>query len=122
MKRIYINHTKRAISFDGIMLLPGSNVTEELDEKKFPTLTALIDDGDVEVTNDPENAIRKANTQQIVEDIAKMAPKNKKVKKAAGKRKAALDGIDEQAKNAIKKQTKKDSADDEGEEENEEEA
>lgn len=108
MKKIYVNNTKRAIVFGKTMLLPGSNVAEEIDEKSFPTITSLIADGDIEISNDPEKAVNSANTQQVVEEIANMAPEDKKVKAAANKRKTVLDDIDTQAKDALAKKAKED--------------
>lgn len=112
MKKIYINHTKRALVFGKTMLLPGSNVADEIKEAEFPTLAALVEDGDIEVSEDPANAVKSANTQKTVEDIAKMAPDDERVKKAATKRKTALDEIDKQAKESAEKKAKEDSEED----------
>lgn len=118
MKKIYINRTKRFLAFGDVMLQPGSNVAAEIDESKFPTLKALMEDGDVEISEDPTSAVNQANTQKAVDDILNTAPNNDVAKKAGSKRKKELDDLDELAKAAAKNgKNKKD-----GEEGSEEEA
>ena len=107
MKKIYINNTKRAIFFGDTVLLPGSNVSDEIDPKKFPAIEKYIDNDEIEVSEDPASAVKKANTQEAVNAIENMDPKNKKLKKNAGKRKADLDKLDEEAKAAAKKAKQK---------------
>lgn len=106
MKKIYINRTKHAICFGSTMLLPGSNVAEEIDEKKFPSIKVHIEADNIEVSEDPASAVRDANTQQAVNDLANMDPKNEALQKNAGKRKGVLDKLDEQAKAAVAKKAK----------------
>lgn len=118
MKKIYINRTKRFLAFGDVMLQPGANVAAEIDESKFPTLKALMDDGDVEISEDPTSAVKQANTQKAVDDILNTAPNNDGAKKAGSRRKKELDDLDELAKSAANKgKNKKD-----GEEGSEEEA
>lgn len=100
MKKIYINNTKHAIVFGSTMLLPGSNAAEEIDKSKFPQIEKMLQNGDVELTENVEKAVEKANTQKIVDEVAKAAPKDEKVKAAAKKRKEQLDELDAEAKNA----------------------
>ena len=106
MKKIYINRTKRALVFGNVMLLPGSNVKEAIDEKKNPLLKAMIDEGDVEITEDAAMAVRQANTQKTVDEILALAPKDEKAKKAGSKRKDDLDELDKLAAEALKNQNK----------------
>lgn len=108
MKKIYINNTKRTLFFGDTMLLTGSNLVDPIDEKKFPTIKALVENGDVEITDDALSGIRKANTQETVDKIEKASPKDEKVKAAAGKRKAMLDEMDEEAKELLKQKAKED--------------
>lgn len=108
MKKIYINNSNHAHVFGSTMLLPGSNAVEEIDNKKFPQFVRLLDEGEIEESDNAEKAVAKANTQKAVEDIVKTAPKNEKVKVAARKRNAQLDEIDEQVKKARAEVEKKD--------------
>ena len=118
MKKIYVNNTKRVFVFGKATLLPGSNAVDEIDGKKYPILNALIEEGDIEIAEDVAKAVKSANTQKAVDEIAKMEPKDEKVKAAAGKRKAELDKLDAQAKEAAEKQAKKEKDEDsEGDEE-----
>lgn len=105
-RKIYINNTARAHVFGGIMLLPGSNAVEGIDAGKYPQLAALIENGDIEETDNAVKAVQKANTQKAVEEIEKTAPKDETVKKAAKKRKGQLDEIDRAAREAAKKAKK----------------
>ena len=98
MKKIYINNTARVIVFGKTALLPGSNMAEEIDGKVYPQFAALVDGGEIEITDNAVKAVEKANTQKAVEEIVKASPKNEKVKAAAKKRKERLDTIDAQAK------------------------
>lgn len=102
-KKIYINNTVRAYVFGSAMLLPGSNAVEEIDAAKYPQLASLMEEGEIEVTENAVKAVQKANTQKAVEEIEKAAPKDEAVKKAAKKRKGQLDEIDMAAKEAAEK-------------------
>ena len=102
-RKIYINNASRAFVFGGTMLLPGSNAVEEIDAAKFPQLSALMDEGVLELTDNAVKAVQKANTQKPVEEIEKTAPKDETVKKAAKKRKGQLDEIDRAAREAAKR-------------------
>ena len=107
MKKIYINNMKRAVIFGESVLLPGSNLVEEIDPKKFPSIEKYIDNDDIEVSEDPASAVKKANTQKAVDDIASTEPENETLQKNAGKRKGALDKLDAEAKAAAAKKNKK---------------
>lgn len=102
-KKIYINNTAHALMFGSTMLLPGSNVVDEIDAGKFPQLAALMEDGCIEETDDAVKAVQEANTQKAVDEIEKAAPKDGKVKAAAKKRKGQLDEIDKAAREAADK-------------------
>ena len=106
MKKIYTNETKRVLVFGDTILLPGANVAEPIDEKKFPIVTALIEEGDITISEDPASAVRKANTQKVVDDIMKMDKGNEKTIAAGRKRKQQLDLIDEEAMKAKKEKAK----------------
>lgn len=106
MKKIYTNETKRAMVFGDIMLLPGSNVTEAIDEEKYPIIKALVENGDITISEDPTSAVRKANTQKTVDDIMKMAKDNESTQAAGRKRKQQLDLLDEEAAKAKKEKEK----------------
>lgn len=107
MKKIYINNMKHAVAFGETTLLPGSNLAEEIDEKKYPSIKKYLDNDDIEVSEDPASAVKKANTQQAVDDIAATDPENATLQKAAGKRRGTLDKLDEEAKAAAKKAKQK---------------
>lgn len=98
MKKIYINHTKRAIVFGKTMLLPGSNVAEEIDKEAYPLLEKLIDNDEIEITEDTAAAAKKANTQGTLNEIVKAGKGDGKTLEAAKKRRQQLDKIDEEAK------------------------
>lgn len=117
MKKIYINNMKRAVIFGKSVLLPGSNLVEEIDPKKFPSIETYIDNDDIEVSEDPASAVKKANTQQAVDDIAATEPENETLQKNAGKRKGALDKLDAEAKAAAAKKKKETEAEENGTEE-----
>lgn len=106
MKKIYTNETKRAMVFGDIMLLPGSNVTEAIDEKKYPILNALVENGDITISEDTTSAVRKANTQKTVDDIMKLAKDDESTQAAGRKRKQQLDLLDEEAAKAKKEKEK----------------
>ena len=106
MKKIYNNRLKRALVFGNKMLLPGTNVVEEIDVKKFPQIGVLIDNGDVAIEEDTEKAVKAANTQKAVDAIVAESNGDKKTKAAAEKRKQQLDKIDEDAKKATKEAAK----------------
>ena len=108
MKKIYVNRTKRAIVFGDTMLLPGSNVAEEIDEKKFPMVKHLLDEGEIVIETDSERAIRDANTQKVTDEIMKLDKENEKTQSAGKKRKQQLDKIDEEAKAAAESSKKSD--------------
>ena len=100
MKKIYINSTSHAIVFGGTMLLPGSNVCEEIDTKLFPMAAGLERSGDIEETKDTARAARLANTQKAADAVAELGKGDAKTKDAVSRRKKQLDEIDEQAKAA----------------------
>lgn len=106
MKKIYENNTKRVIVFGDDMLLPGPNVVGPIDEKKFPQIKALIEDGVITISEDPTSSVRKANTQKAVDEIMKLDKGNEKTQAAGKKRKEQLDLIDEEAAEAKKKKDK----------------
>lgn len=108
MKTIYINETKRAMVFGDTILLPGSNVTEQIDENVYPIIKALIEDGDITITEDPSLAVKKANTQKIVDDLLNMDNGNENTRKAGRKRKEQLDLLDAEAEKAKKEKEKED--------------
>lgn len=114
MKRIYINKTTHAIFFGKTMLLPGSNMVEEIDGKKFPGLGKLLEEEAIEETEDAVEAIKSANTQSVVEEIAQTASKDDRVKAAAAKRKKKLDEIDEAVKKAFEEEKAKKNEDEKG--------
>lgn len=97
MKRIYINHTRGALVFGRTMLLPGSNVAEEIDQAKYKALASLIEAGKVEITDDTAKAASEANTQKAVEAVVELSAGDTKTKAAAKKRKKTLDDIDAEA-------------------------
>lgn len=100
MKKIYINRTKRALAFGDTMLLPGSNVTEEIDVKKFPGLQHYLDEDEIVESEDPASAMKDANTERAVDDLESLGNGDGKVGKAAGKRREQLGKIKEEAKAA----------------------
>jgi hypothetical protein len=114
MKKIYINHTKRAFVFGTTMLLPGSNVADEIDEKKFPALANLIENDEIEITEDTAAAAKKANTQEVLNEIVKAGRNDGKTIGNARKRRQQLDKIDEEARTA-KKSGKNEETEEEGE-------
>lgn len=114
MKKIYINHTKRAIVFGKAMLLPGSNVVEEIDEKAFPLLGTLIENDEIELTEDTAAAAKKANTQEALNEIVKAGKGDGKTVENAKKRRQQLDKLDEEAKSASESR-KKEETEEEGE-------
>lgn len=113
MKKIYNNRMKHAVVFGDTMLLPGANVAEEIDAKKFPQIEVLIDGGDIVVEDDPAKAVKDANTQKAVDDIVNQSGGDEKTKNAADKRKKQLDKMDDDAKKALA-EAEKDGAKGEG--------
>ena len=101
MKKIYINNTKRAVFFGETLLLPGSNVVDEIDKKYYPQLETMIDDDEIEETDDLAYAAKKANTQEIVDAIMKLGENDEKTNKAGRKRRQQLDKMEEEAKAAV---------------------
>lgn len=97
MQKIYINHTRGALVFGRTMLLPGSNVAEEIDQAKYKALASLIEAGKVEITDDTAKAATEANTQKAVEAVVELSEGDTKTKAAAKKRKKTLDDIDAEA-------------------------
>lgn len=104
MKKIYNNKTKRVMVFGKAMLLPGTNVVEEIDEKTFPLAKKLIDEGDLAIVEDTASAVKNANTQKMVDEIVDLSKGDKKTKDAGEKRKQQLDKIDQEAAELKKKQ------------------
>ena len=90
MKKIYNNRTKRALVFGETMLLPGTNVAEEIDTDKFHGLKYYIEEGDVVVSDDPASAMKDANTEGVVDELEKLGKGDAKVSGAAEKRRAPL--------------------------------
>lgn len=103
MKKIYINKTRRCLVFGNTMLLPGSQTVETIDERKFPFVKTFIENDLIKITDDAVSAIKDANTQKAVDDIAKMAKGDKNVQNAANQRKKVLDKIDEEVKEELNK-------------------
>jgi hypothetical protein len=114
MKKIYINHTKRALVFGKTLLLPGSNVAEEIDSKQYPLLNTLMDNEEVEITEDTAAAAKKANTQEALNEIVKAGRGDGKTVENAKKRRQQLDKLDEEAKAAFKSSKKEESEEEEG--------
>ncbi|SHL42203.1 hypothetical protein SAMN05720470_10840 [Fibrobacter sp. UWOV1] len=104
MKKIYNNRTKRVMVFGKAMLLPGTNVAEEIAEKEYPLVKKLIDEGDLVIVEDTASAVKNANTQSMVDEIVDLSKGDKKTKEAGEKRKQQLDKIDAEAKELEKKQ------------------
>lgn len=104
MKKIYNNRTKRVMVFGKAMLLPGTNVVEEIAEKEYPLVKKLIDEGDLAIVEDTASAVKNANTQSMVDEIIDLSNGDKKTKEAGEKRKQQLDKIDAEAKELEKKQ------------------
>ena len=100
MKKIYINRTKRALAFGETMLLPGSNVAEEIDTDKFPGLQHYLDENDIVESEDPASAMKDANTERAVDELESLGNGVGKVGKAAGKRREQLGKMKEDAKAA----------------------
>ena len=90
MKKIYNNRTKRALVFGDTMLLPGTNVAEEIDTDKFPGLKHYVDEDEVVVSEDPASAMKDANTEGVVNELEKLGNGDGKVASAAEKRRAQL--------------------------------
>ena len=88
MKKIYNNRTKRALVFGETMLLPGTNVAEEIDTDKFHGLKYYIEEGDVVVSDDPASAMKDANTEGVVDELEKLGKGDAKVSGAAEKRRS----------------------------------
>lgn len=104
MKKIYNNRTKRVMVFGKAMLLPGTNVVEEIAEKEYPLVKKLIDEGDLAIVEDTASAVKNANTQSMVDEIIDLSKGDKKTKENGEKRKQQLDKIDAEAKELEKKQ------------------
>lgn len=114
MKKIYINHTKRPVVFGKTLLLPGSNVADEIDAKKYPLLETLIENDEIEITEDTAAAAKKANTQEALNEIVKVGKGDSKTVENAKKRRQQLDKLDEEAK-AASESGKKEETEEEGE-------
>jgi len=100
MKKIYNNRTKRALVFGDTMLLPGTNVAEEIDTDKFPGLKHYVEEDDVVVSDDPASAMKDANTEGVVDELEKLGKGDAKVSGAAEKRRAQLGKMKAEAKAA----------------------
>lgn len=100
MKKIYNNRTKRALVFGDTMLLPGTNVAEEIDTDKFPGLKHYVEEDDVVVSDDPASAMKDANTEGVVDDLEKLGKGDAKVYGAAKKRREQLGKMKTEAKAA----------------------
>lgn len=98
MKRIYINNTRGALVFGRTMLLPGSNVAEEIDQAKYKALASLIAAGRVEITEDTAKAASAANTQKAADAVVELSGGDAKTKAAAKRRKKTLDDLDAEVK------------------------
>lgn len=101
MKKIYNNRTKRALVFGDTMLLPGTNVAEEIDTEKFPGLKHYVEEDDVVVSDDPASAMKDANTEGAVNELEKLGNGDGKVASAAEKRRAQLGKMKAEAKAAV---------------------
>lgn len=101
MKKIYNNRTKHALAFGDTMLLPGTNVAEEIDTDKFPGLQHYIDEDEVVVSEDPASAMKDANTEGVVNELEKLGKGDAKVSGAAEKRRAQLCKMKAEAKAAV---------------------
>lgn len=101
MKKIYINNTKHAIFFGDTMLLPGSNVAEEIDAEKYPGLESRIEEGEIDESDDPASAMKNANTEGAVDDLENLGKGDGKVGKAAEKRRGQLGKMKAEAKEAM---------------------
>ena len=111
MKKIYNNRTKRALVFGDTMLLPGTNVAEEIDTDKFPGLKHYVEEDDVVVSEDPASAMKDANTEGVVDELEKLGKGDAKVSGAAEKRREQLGKMKAEAKaatEAAKKAEKED--------------
>lgn len=120
MKKIYINNTKRAVFFGDTMLLPGSNAVEEIDKKKFPALAQMIEEDEIEESEDPASAVKKANTQAAVDAIAKIGNGDGKVQENAKKRTQQLNKLKEDAEAAAAAAAEAKKSEDEKEDNSEE--
>ena len=100
MKKIYNNRTKHALVFGDTMLLPGTNVAEEIDTEKFPGLKHYVEEDDVVVSDDPASAMKDANTEGVVDELEKLGKGDAKVSGAAEKRRAQLGKMKAEAKAA----------------------
>ena len=100
MKKIYNNRTKRALVFGDTMLLPGTNVAEEIDTDKFPGLKHYVDEDEVVVSDDPASAMKDANTEGVVNELEKLGNGDAKVSGAAEKRRTQLGKMKAEAKAA----------------------
>ena len=100
MKKMYVNNTKRAYFFGETRLLPGSNVVEEIDKKKYPSIQRLIDDDVIEIEEDSASAVKQANTKDAVNEIVGLSKGDKKTVENGKKRMKQLDKIDDEVKAA----------------------
>lgn len=116
MKKIYINNTKRAFVFGKTVLVPGTNVVDAIDKKAFPLLETLIDEDEIEVSENPASAMKKANTRETVKALEGIGKDDEKTKAAAKKRNQQLDKIDEEVAAAAKakKESEKEDSEEEG--------
>lgn len=101
MKKIYNNRTKRALVFGDTMLLPGTNVAEEIDTDKFPGLKHYVEEDEVVVSDDPASAMKDANTEGVVDELEKLGEGDAKVSGAAKKRREQLGKMKAEAKAAV---------------------
>ncbi|WP_405326014.1 hypothetical protein [Fibrobacter sp.] len=82
------------------MLLPGTNVAEEIDTDKFPGLKHYVEEDEVVVSDDPASAMKDANTEGVVDELEKLGKGDAKVSGAAEKRRAQLGKMKAEAKAA----------------------
>lgn len=110
---IVFNETQHAIVCQKKFLLPGSNVVSDNEiDLKNPVVAAWIEAGDLRVEGRltervAVEAINKANSQAVVDQIESSAPKSESVKNASKKRKTTLDEFDAEVKAAIEKNKQK---------------
>ena len=110
---IVFNETQHAIVCAKKFLLPGSNVVSEDEiDLKNPIVAHWIENGDLRIEEKVTEkvaveAINKANSQSVVDEIESSAPKKDSVKKASSARKKTLDEFDAEVQAEIEKNKKK---------------
>ena len=108
---LVMNNQKRTVHIGYILLLPGSNIVADgsIDEN-HPVIKVLCNSGKLSfeknvTANVAANAISRASSRQVVDDIERTQKKpNSSVKKAAAARRTELDEFDAEWEEAKKKQ------------------